>query len=82
MLLSKKTISRITLFSFITIGTIGELFAQGSPGGNMGGPPCWPPSDCDPEKIPINNGLEVLLLLGVLYGFYKIYDLSKKREEV
>ncbi len=40
-----------------------------------GGGPCGsanPPSWCNNTSVPINNGLWVLIILGLGYGFYTI----------
>lgn len=72
-----KLISKISLLVLLFILSINDAFTQpGPPGGGMGGPPCWPPSTCDPA-IPINNGLIFLIVMGLLFGVMKIYKTSQ-----
>ena len=46
---------------------------KGPPGnGNGKGPGCWPP-----PCIPIDNGIEYLILAGVIYGGRKAWVIQK-----
>jgi len=70
--LTRKPIAKTILFILMTIGVFENVLAQaGPPGGGTGGPPCWPPSSCDPA-IPINNGLILLLIVGFVFALYFI----------
>ncbi len=68
-----KTIANIFFTLTTILLVVSDVCAQpGPPGGGMGGPPCWPPSSCDPA-IPLNNGLIFLLIAGLAltYFFFK-----------
>ena len=59
----------ITLF-FIALSATDTFCQPGPPGGGgPGGPPCWPPSTCDPE-IPINGELWILLIAALTLSYY------------
>lgn len=44
------------------------------------GPPCpgCPPSGPQGLQLPIDNGVITLLIVGAIFGVYKIYRLRKK----
>ena len=60
-----------TLLLLVNIWSNNSVFAQG------GGPPCWPPEAC----IPINNGIWILLLAGLVFGGIKIYTVRKSSKD-
>ena len=47
----------------------------GPPGNGNGGPKCWPP-----PCIPIDNGIQYLMIAGLLYGARKSYQLSQDKK--
>ncbi|PCI93567.1 MAG: hypothetical protein COB15_16180 [Flavobacteriales bacterium] len=59
----------LTLLFFLGLSYFNYVVAVGGPP-PMGGPPCWPPSNCD---IPLDGGLSFLLAAGVAYGLKKVY---------
>ena len=67
MKISKNLIITLLFYFF---GIIHVHSPPGPPGGGMGGPPCWPPSDCDPTGVLINNELIFLLIGGLFLGYY------------
>lgn len=52
----------------------GGMGSPPNPPGGGGGPPCWPP-----PCVPIDKGLGLLLIAGVILGGKKAYDLSKEK---
>ncbi len=64
------------------VGLAAFAFAQGSPppppppppppAGGGGTPPCWPP-----PCIPIDNGISLLLIAGVYFGYKTVFRSNK-----
>jgi hypothetical protein len=74
----KKTIKRLIVFTFILIPAFTNYVLAdppsppgpgGSPSGHGG----------TPVGAPIDNGIIILLALGVIYGVYKLYELRKAK---
>ena len=63
----------IILGVIITLGLTNSVLAQGDP---PPPPPCWPPESC----IPINGGIWMLLLAGLIFGGYTAYFKTKTNE--
>ncbi len=73
----KKNIIKLVLFSCLLI--VGQqLLAQGPPN-----PPGDPSSQGPPVggSAPIGGGIELLLVMGMVYGSKKTYKLWKKNSE-
>lgn len=62
----------LTLITLCLISTF--VFSQGPPPLS----PC-PVPPCAP--IPLDNGISFLIIVGVLFGIYKIYSFKKKQHE-
>ncbi len=73
---SIKTLILFTITAFIlqTAVTFAQPGPPGPPGGG-GTPPCWPP-----PCIPVDKGISVLIIAGLLLGAYKVYSSSKQKE--
>ena len=56
-------------------GNNGKGPPGGGPPGGGGGPGCWPP-----PCIPIDNGIEWLLIAGVLLGVKTAYDQKNNKK--
>ena len=72
----KKVMRNVLVFTLILLPTImNSVFADPpgppSPGGTPGS------QGGVPVGAPIDNGILILLLLGIVYGAYKIYELRK-----
>jgi hypothetical protein len=71
---NRNFLKTLSLLIFILCCTPVFLYAQG------GDPGCDPLCNCraDQSICPIDNGVWVLLIIGVLYGIKKIRDARKK----
>jgi hypothetical protein len=78
----KKLFRRIFLVAqLITLPLfISGVFADPPGPPNPGGDPSG--NGGVPVGAPIDNGIGVLLILGMVYGCYKIYEILKKRSEM
>ncbi len=47
------------------------------PGGGGGKPSCWPP-----PCVPITNGVQYLILGGLLLAVYKVIQIQKNKHEL
>ena len=73
-----RKIKRIILIvSLFAAPLLSKAQPPGPPGGGGGGnPPCWPP-----PCVPIDGGISILLVAGLLYGGKKLYGYNKKLKE-
>lgn len=74
--MKRKKIRVLFLLTMLLMNTL--MYSQGPGNGNGNGPPfpCPPHNPvCGGQPgLPINNGVPILLLLGALFGAYKIYS--------
>jgi hypothetical protein len=71
LLLKVFIISQLSLFSLVSIGVFADPPGPPTPGGN-------PIGNGDPVGAPIENGVFILILMGIAYGSFKLYRSRKK----
>ena len=73
----KKVTRSIIVFALMIFPAISNLVLGDPPAPpNPGGSPVT--GGGTPVGAPIDNGILILLALGVIYGAYKIYELKKR----
>ena len=74
----KKIMRNLFIIALILISAISNIVLADPPGPpGPGGNPVT--GGGTPVGAPIDNGILILLLLGVVYGVYKIYELRKTK---
>ena len=80
----KKVVSRIILSLVFVCGPVLTNLVMADPPGppDPGGTPIG--NGGVPVGAPIDNGIGILLLFGIAYGVYKLYEIHRKskKEEV
>lgn len=71
----KKNITSTALVLFLLISVYGT--AQSMMPAASGGVPPPPPPPVPPPGLPIDNGIIVLIVLGLIYGVYKLVSKGK-----